>query len=153
MNTLDMSFLGSPDFDFSCLMDLDEAVEATQAPEQPDSMMLDALAFEDPGVMCDLTMTQILTGNAFQGSDHQGVNLYHSHDAPQHRGHIPQFQVGLDSMTSENFQFSTETFNRFLYHDQADQDAEAHSRENRQKGRLSLMRMEFASAAGEITSR
>ncbi|KAF5600452.1 hypothetical protein FPANT_2408 [Fusarium pseudoanthophilum] len=103
MDSLDLSLLGSPDFDFSCLMDLDEAVEATQEPEQLDSLMLDAPAFEAPGVMDDLTMTQILTGNVFHGSYHPGTNLYSVHDAPQHQGYIPQSQVGLDTLTSENY--------------------------------------------------
>ncbi|KAF4473592.1 hypothetical protein FAGAP_12955 [Fusarium agapanthi] len=31
----------------------------------------------------------------------------------QHQGYVPQFQVGLDFMTSENCQFSAETFNTF----------------------------------------
>ncbi|PNP81247.1 hypothetical protein FNYG_05279 [Fusarium nygamai] len=113
LDSLDLTVLGSPEFDFSCLMDLDEAVEATQELEQleTDSMMPDAPAFEVPGVMDDLTMTQILTGNAFQGSDLPGTNFHPIHDAPQHQGYVPQFQVGLDSMTPENCQFSAETFN------------------------------------------
>lgn len=76
-------------------------------------MMLDAPAFEAPGVLDDLNMAQILTGTAFQGSGHQGINLYDFHDAPQHQCHIPQFQVGLDLMTSENCHFPAETFNGF----------------------------------------
>ncbi|KAF5633307.1 uncharacterized protein FTJAE_7204 [Fusarium tjaetaba] len=113
MESLDLSLLGSPDFDFSCLMDLDETGEATQEPEQLDSMMLDAPAFEAPSGMDDLTVTQILTGNVFHGSDHPGTNLYSVHDAPQHQGYIPQSQVGLDTLTSENCQFSSETFKIF----------------------------------------
>ncbi|EWG53210.1 hypothetical protein FVEG_11688 [Fusarium verticillioides 7600] len=113
LDSLDISLLGSPESDFSCLMDLDEAVEATQEPEQLDSMMLDAPAFETPGVMDDLTMTQILTGNAFHGSDLPGANFSPVHGDPQHEGYVPQFQVGLDSMISENFQVSAETFNTF----------------------------------------
>ncbi|RBQ67627.1 hypothetical protein FVER14953_11688 [Fusarium verticillioides] len=115
LDSLDISLLGSPESDFSCLMDLDEAVEATQEPEQlnTDSMMLDAPAFETPGVMDDLTMTQILTGNAFHGSDLPGANFSPVHGDPQHEGYVPQFQVGLDSMISENFQVSAETFNTF----------------------------------------
>lgn len=34
LDSLDPSLLGSPDFDFSCLMDLDESIEATREPEQ-----------------------------------------------------------------------------------------------------------------------
>ncbi|KAF5703306.1 hypothetical protein FMUND_13053 [Fusarium mundagurra] len=113
MDSLDLSLLGSPDFDFSCLMDLDEAVEATQEPEQLDSMMLDAPSFEASDFMNDLTMTQISTGTMFHGSDHPVTNLYPVHDAPQYQGYIPQSQVGLDTMTSENCQFSAETFNTF----------------------------------------
>ncbi|KAF5604111.1 hypothetical protein FPCIR_979 [Fusarium pseudocircinatum] len=105
LDSLDLSLLGSPEFDFSCLMDIDEAAEATQEPEQPDtdSMMLDAPAFEAPGVIDDLTITQILMSNAFHGSHLPGTNFYPVHDAPQHQGHVPQFQVGLDPMTSEAF--------------------------------------------------
>ncbi|KAG4282401.1 hypothetical protein FPRO06_09074 [Fusarium proliferatum] len=118
LDNLDPSLLGSPDFDFSCLMDLDESIEATQEPEQleTDSMMLDAPAFEAPCVMDDLNMTQILTSNVFHGSDHLGTNLYLVHEAPQYQVYVPQFQVGPDSitsMTSENYQFSTETPNTF----------------------------------------
>ncbi|RBA22861.1 hypothetical protein FPRO05_01208 [Fusarium proliferatum] len=118
LDNLDPSLLGSPDFDFSCLMDLDESIEATQEPEQleTDSMMLDAPAFEAPCLMDDLNMTQILTSNVFHGSDHPGTNLYLVHEAPQHQVYVPQFQVGPDSMTSmtsENYQFSTETPNTF----------------------------------------
>ncbi|KAG5766794.1 hypothetical protein H9Q72_005166 [Fusarium xylarioides] len=70
MDSLDLSLLGSPDFDFSCFMDLDEAVEATQEPEQleTDSMMLDAHSFEASDFMNDLTMAQISTGTMFHGS-------------------------------------------------------------------------------------
>ncbi|RKL29940.1 hypothetical protein BFJ72_g11809 [Fusarium proliferatum] len=116
LDSLDPSLLGSPDFDFSCLMDLDEAAEATQEPEHIDSMMLDAPAFEAPCSMDDLNMTQILTSKVFHGSDHPGTNLYLVHEAPQHQVYVPQFQVGPDSMTSmtsENYQFSTETPNTF----------------------------------------
>ncbi|CZR41629.1 uncharacterized protein FPRO_11218 [Fusarium proliferatum ET1] len=116
LDSLDPSLLGSPDFDFSCLMDLDGAAEATQESEHLDSMMLDAPAFEAPCVMDDLNMTQILTSKVFHGSDHPGTNLYLVHEAPQHQVYVPQFQVGPDSMTSmtsENYQFSTEAPNTF----------------------------------------
>ncbi|KAF5529384.1 hypothetical protein FMEXI_14193 [Fusarium mexicanum] len=118
LDSLDLSLIGSPEFDFSCLMDLDKAVEATQEPEQlgTDSMMLDAPAFEASDFMDDCTMTRVLTGNVFHGSDHPSTNLYPFLEASQHQGYVPQFQVGLDSMTSDNCQFSAETFNTFENH-------------------------------------
>ncbi|KAF5670335.1 hypothetical protein FCIRC_8973 [Fusarium circinatum] len=118
LDSLDLSLIGSPEFDFSCLMDLDKAVEATQEPEQlgTDSTMLDAPAFEASDFMDDCTMTRVLTGNVFHGSDHPSTNLYPFLEASQHQGYVPQFQVGLDSMTSDNCQFSAETFNTFENH-------------------------------------
>ncbi|KAG4256770.1 hypothetical protein FPRO04_07392 [Fusarium proliferatum] len=114
LDSLDMSLLESPDFDFSCLMDLDEIVEATQEPEQlawseTDSMMLDAPVFEASDVTDDLTITQMLTGTVFHGNGHPGTDLYPAHDASQHQGYISQSQVGLGSMTIENYQFCPET--------------------------------------------
>lgn len=54
LDSLDPSLLGSPDFDFSCLMDLDEAAEATQEPEHLGLWHL-ALLF------MSLTLTQATT--------------------------------------------------------------------------------------------
>ncbi|KAF4449289.1 hypothetical protein F53441_7407 [Fusarium austroafricanum] len=114
LDSLDMSLLDPPDFDMSCLMDLDEPGEL--APEQmpePDSMMTDAPTVEPPGVIADVNLMQILTDTLVQSSDPMATSFCPVYNTPQPQGNTQHFQVGPDPMPSVNHQVSGENLRNF----------------------------------------